>query len=110
MFCARLYSKYSSTEKLSEHIVSRAPNESHYVEGSVFQKDVKAQKWSFVLGGKIESDALIYVIVGFEEKVWGNNQPYFNDVFVGLTYLLCSKFYRTRKKSWCRYVFKLWWR
>ena len=68
MFCAGLYSKYSSTEKLSEHIVSRAPTESHYVERSVFQKDVKAQKWSFALGGKIQSDALIYVILGFEEK------------------------------------------
>ena len=67
---ATLYSLYNS-RLLAEQNVSGAPTELHYIEGSVIHKIVSAQKdCNFELDVKDEYDVPIYVVVGFQERVW----------------------------------------
>ena len=89
--CTTLYSEYDSTRLLSEHTVSRAPNESHYNKKSVFHTDVKAQNhWLFGVGVKTGIYILNIVYVVFQERVSQDKQQYFKDVIVELP-VSCAK-------------------
>ena len=71
---------------LSYHIVSIAPTELHYLEGSVFRKELKAQNdWKFELDVLNEIDVSFYVSAGLQERALRDHQEHNNIICVRLT-------------------------
>ena len=69
----------------SKRFISRDPTELHYLERSVFRKDINAKTdWIFRFGLTNEIVIPIDVVVGFQERFWRNNQQHKNYLFVRL--------------------------
>ena len=70
---------------LSEQILSKTPTELHYVERSVFMKEVNTHNLeSFELGSDEGINIPIWILVGFQERALQDNQILNNDTFIDL--------------------------
>ena len=85
MLCTTLYSIDSQLAILSEQILSKLPTELHYVERSVFMKEVITQNlWSFELGTQEARNIPVRIIVGFQHREREDLQNLKDDILIEL--------------------------
>ena len=67
---------------LSNRIVSKIPTELHYIERSVFMKELNTQNlWNFELGKQEGMNVPIWITIGFQQRTRQNSQNENNDTF-----------------------------
>ena len=80
MVCTALLGSISQQAILSKQILSKVPTELHYVERSVFMKEVNTLNlWTFELGTKEGINVPIWNIVGFQQRNRQDLQKLNND-------------------------------
>ena len=85
MLCTTLYSIDSQLAILSEQVLSKLPTELHYVERSVFMKEVITQNlWSFELGTQEARNIPVWIIVGFQHREGEDLQNLKDDILIEL--------------------------
>ena len=68
---------------LSKQILSKVHTELHYVENSVFMKEVNTQNlWNFELGTQEAINVPIKILVGFQQRDMQDSQNFNNDTFL----------------------------
>ena len=82
MLCTTLYRYPKEQGILLKEIQHKIPTELRYVESSVFMKEVNTQNlWSFELGTQEGINLPIWIIIGFQQSDWQDDQNLNNDSF-----------------------------